>query len=122
MSKSEVVEKLCTSKLYIDFGNHPGKDRFPREAVVCGCCIITGKRGSANNNIDIPIPDCYKFKDDENNIPVIINTIQNIMEHYEVVLTDFQAYKRKTMYEKDVFIKEAVNLFSKDNAESSKTY
>lgn len=122
MSKPEVVEKLCTSKLYIDFGNHPGKDRFPREAVVCGCCIITGKRGSANNDVDIPIPDCYKFEDDDNNIPEIINTIQTIMEHYEEVLVDFQAYKMKTMREKDVFIKETVNLFSEVNTKPSKKY
>lgn len=44
LTTEEVRKLLIKSKVYIDFGNHPGKDRFPREAVMCGCCIITGKR------------------------------------------------------------------------------
>ena len=35
-------------QVYIDFGHHPGQDRLPREAVQCGCVVITGTRGSGN--------------------------------------------------------------------------
>lgn len=53
-----------TSKLYIDFGEHPGRDRIPREAAASGCVVVTGRRGSAANAIDVPLPDFYKV--DEN--------------------------------------------------------
>ena len=54
---------LHSCKIYLDFGRHPGKDRLPREAALAGCCVITGRRGSAQNKIDIPIPNKYKFPD-----------------------------------------------------------
>ncbi|MFM9745183.1 hypothetical protein ACKI2C_47345, partial [Streptomyces brasiliscabiei] len=41
LTNDQVADYLSTSKLYIDFGNHPGMDRFPREAATCGCCVIT---------------------------------------------------------------------------------
>ena len=63
LTPDEMLHLMQISKVYIDFGNHPGKDRIPREAAICGCCIITGKRGSANNKIDIAIKDKYKFED-----------------------------------------------------------
>lgn len=45
MTTQQVKSLLGNSKVYVDFGNHPGKDRFPREAAIMGCCVITGKRG-----------------------------------------------------------------------------
>lgn len=61
MSRNELVALYSCSKLYIDFGHHPGRDRIPREAAVLGCCLITGRKGSASNAIDIPIDNRYKL-------------------------------------------------------------
>lgn len=112
MSKEQVKEKLLTSKLYIDFGNHPGKDRFPREAVMCGCCIITGRRGAANNDMDIAIPQKYKFNDQLESIPAIIERISEILESYSSVCHDFDEYRRKIMGEKEEFNRQIESLFS----------
>jgi len=60
MSRDQIIDLLGKSKIYIDFGNHPGKDRIPREAAILGCCVITNTSGSANNDMDIPIPRKYK--------------------------------------------------------------
>ena len=60
MSSIEVANLLESAKIYIDFGNHPGKDRLPREAVLSGCCIITNSKGSAKNSVDICISKKYK--------------------------------------------------------------
>ena len=45
MTPEQVQKLLERAKVYIDFGNHPGKDRIPREAAISGCVVITGKRG-----------------------------------------------------------------------------
>lgn len=42
------------SKIYIDFGPYPGREKIHREMAVCGCSIITGSDGCANNPIDVP--------------------------------------------------------------------
>jgi hypothetical protein len=113
MSKTEVTDALLSSKLYIDFGNHPGKDRFPREAVLCGCCLITGRRGAADNDVDIPIDSKYKFKDELDNIPTISEAIQDIMLNYNQRRNDFSAYCERTIKEKEVFQRQAVELFGR---------
>ncbi len=61
LNREELSEKLYNAKLYIDFGHHPGRDRMPREAAMHGCCLITGRLGSAGNDIDLPIPNQYKL-------------------------------------------------------------
>lgn len=109
MTPSEVFNTLLASKVYIDFGFHPGKDRFPREAAICGCCIITGKRGAAANEIDIPIPLDYKFEED--NIFLIIEKIRFIMENHETCIQQQNAYRDKILVEKANFNQQALNIF-----------
>ena len=89
LSTEEVVTLLRSSKVYIDFGNHPGKDRFPREAAISGCCIITGRRGAAGNSIDISINEKYKFNDIVKNIPLIIDLISKCLIDFENMQKDF---------------------------------
>ncbi len=61
MTPAQVQELLAQAKVYIDFGEFPGRERLPREAILSGCVVITGKRGAAANDIDINIPDEFKF-------------------------------------------------------------
>ena len=85
---SEVRDLLLKSKIYIDFGNHPGKDRFPREAAMCGNAILTNKKGAAKYNEDVPINKIYKMDDVDNNIDKILEKIFYIFENYEQVNKD----------------------------------
>ena len=65
MSRAEVREALCKVKVYADFGSHPGRDRMPREAALCGACVLTNRRGSANFAEDVPLPTLYKLDQDD---------------------------------------------------------
>lgn len=112
MTTQEVRDLLQKSKVYIDFGNHPGKDRFPREAVSSGCCIITGKRGSAGNSIDVLISEDYKFDDATENVQAIGNRINDCLEQYDKRVLDFRAYLERTKNEKMQFYKEAMALYN----------
>ena len=113
MSKDEITKQLVSSKIYIDFGNHPGKDRFPREAVYCGCCILTGKRGAAENDTDIPIPENYKFADIDSSIPEIINQIEFVLNNYYTCVRDFSNYKIKIKNEREIFDAQVKSIFLK---------
>ena len=113
MSTEEVADLLRRSKVYIDFGNHPGKDRFPREAAISGCCIITGKRGAAGNDIDIPINGKYKFQDSSNNIKLIIKLITECLSNFDDEQKNFLEYREKIAAEKEIFEKEAIELLNK---------
>lgn len=82
---------MRTAKAYVDFGNHPGKDRMPREAAVNGCCIVTNRRGAAGNEKDVPIPERYKHRTFARR--TILRQLQDIMANYPAHHAAFAGYR-----------------------------
>jgi len=113
LSPEEMLQWLKKSKVYIDFGNHPGKDRIPREAAICGCCVITGKKGSAKNNEDVKIPEGYKFDGIYANIPNIIDKINNVLDDYDKYTCQFDEYRQIILNEENRFDKDVYETFGK---------
>lgn len=57
MNLSALIENGSRSSVYVDYGSHPGKDRFPREMAMLGCVIVTNQEGSARYYEDVPIDE-----------------------------------------------------------------
>lgn len=112
--RKSLSELINRSKIYIDFGNHPGKDRLPRECAIKGCCIITGKRGSAAYQSDIDIPSKYKFDEKRNSVEEIIRAIKSTLLCYYECKKDFESYRLKIFKEKEIFENEVRELFGID--------
>ena len=111
LTQKEMISLMQSSKLFVDFGNHPGKDRIPREAVINGCCIITGSKGSAKNDIDINILREFKFEESDIKIDEIVNKILNILENYNANYELLKDYRKKIMSEHQKFIDDVSNAF-----------
>ena len=111
MTREEVVQLLQRAKVYIDFGNHPGKDRIPREAAMLNCCVITGRKGAANYPEDLPIQEQYKFFDQQENLPGIVDMIRRCVEDFESEVKNFAGYKNKITNEKNVFMTDVKKIF-----------
>lgn len=103
---SEMINVMKQAKVYIDFGNHPGKDRIPREAAMCGCCIITNREGAAKNDKDVKIPSIYKFEMQEENLPYIKKKIDECISSYNVLRKDFDAYRSEIIGQESKFMEE----------------
>ncbi len=111
LTSEEVKDRLLESKIYIDFGNHPGKDRFPREAAAMGCCILTNTLGSAGFK-DVDIPNKFKFNMNKKSIKEIISTINYIFTNYEKVILEYLNYNNSILNEKSKFLHEIkLNFF-----------
>jgi hypothetical protein len=65
LKREEVYEAFRTSRLFIDLGNFPGKDRMIREALALGANVILARVGSGALFVDYPIPDLYKISPSE---------------------------------------------------------
>lgn len=102
-SRKEVIKLMGKSKLYIDFGQHPGMDRIPREAAMCGCCVITSMYGSAAFYEDVPIPGRYKFDLDRLDMSELCNTASDVLNNYHELARDFDGYREFIRGQKDVF-------------------
>lgn len=106
----EIIILMQSSKIYIDFGNHPGKDRIPREAAANGCCVITNKKGSAAYQEDVPIPEQYKFQSPEDSVAEIELLMRDICEHYEEHQKHFADYRDWIMSEKKNFERDVITF------------
>ena len=111
MSFEEILKLQQNSKVYIDFGFHPGKDRIPREAAINGCCVITGMEGAAKFHEDIPISEEYKIEFNEDNVAKIIEKIKDCFENYETKTKDFVAYKQMILNEESKFEEDIDRIF-----------
>ncbi len=120
MTRNEVIETLKRAKVYMDFGNHPGKDRIPREAAIMRCCVITGRRGSAAYHEDVPIPDEFKFEDKNENIPLIVEKIRDCLENHEERLGAFEPYRMHIRNQKSTFMEELKRIVDNPLYESAR--
>lgn len=99
MTPAQIQAAFSTNKLYLDFGNHPGRDRFPREAAAMYCCIVTGKRGTAAFPEDLPIADEYKFDDDTATTEAIIEKLEQCLNEYDYRINDFTFFRESVEQE-----------------------
>ena len=94
LDRANLAKAFVEAKVYIDFGHHPGKDRLPREAAIHGCCVITGRYGSAANPVDIPIPERYKCdtraSDFVDRFEVLVT---DILRNFEACCQEFEGYR-----------------------------
>lgn len=115
LNRDQLSQRLYGAKLYIDFGHHPGRDRMPREAAMHGCCLISGKLGSAGNHIDLPIPSQYKL--DSNNpdfIEIFGELTKNIMDDFPQHYANFDSYRKWLQNEPEIFKQQIMDFFLKD--------
>ncbi len=112
-SNSQLINIFKKTKVYLDFGYHPGKDRMPREAVLFNNCVITNIKGSAKNNIDIPINRKYKFKESIVNLKNINLRISKIFKNYKTEIKNFKKYQNIVLKEKKKFYGDLDKIFIK---------
>ena len=118
MTEDEMIDNMTDAKIYIDFGNHPGKDRIPREAAICGCCVITNKRGSAAYYGDVPLDDEFKF-DEPVDYKALIEKIRDIFDNFDEYYKKFDSYRDWIRQEKEYFEIDAegfVHIFTSEKA------
>lgn len=111
LSRQQLNDYMRRAKLYIDFGHFPGKDRLPREAVMNGMCIITGRAGASGFFEDVAIGDEYKFEARRGNIPAISQCIRSVLADFDKHSPEFDTYRRRIDGEKSEFEKEIRESF-----------
>lgn len=105
LKPEEMAKIMCSARVYVDFGGHPGKDRIPREAALCGCCILTNREGSALYQYDVNIPVKYKIEDTRD-IEGILEKIYDLVDNYEQRHEEFNTYVLGINQEKKRFMKD----------------
>ena len=111
LNTNQLISILAKSKIYMDFGFHPGQDRLPREAAILKNCVISNKEGSASIYDDLPIDDEFKFDEKNENFSLIRKKIQIIFDNYLVESKKFNYYRKFLNLQKKKFINQISNSF-----------
>ncbi|MBQ7563243.1 MAG: hypothetical protein IJT16_04560 [Lachnospiraceae bacterium] len=111
LTTDQVQKLLRTAKVYIDFGNHPGKDRIPREAAVSGCIVITGRKGAAAFKEDVAIPEEYRIDEEQASVEEIIRQIRSCIQEYSTRIGAFEEYRKRVLDEKEAFLEDVKTVF-----------
>ena len=111
MTKAEVEAIFRRAKIYIDFGEHPGKDRLPREAAMMGTVVVVGARGSAAFDEDINLPGGYKLAIDDTLPAAFHALIGDILADFPRHQAVQDAYRQVITREREVFAQQVRDVF-----------
>lgn len=107
MTPAQVVELLSSASVYIDFGHHPGRDRIPREAVACGCRVLTGRRGAAGNAVDIPVSAALKIDEAAPDFAAqAVAALESLVGDSGATAEVFASYRETILAQQSVFTEE----------------
>jgi len=113
VGKGNMINILGKSKIFIDIGIHPGRDRPPREAVALGNIVIVNNHGGCFYYDDCMIEkpfkvDCYTESRCNIDPKKVAEDIQHYMENYEYYykkyFTKFRDYifEEPKRYQKEI--------------------
>lgn len=88
MDREQVIAALTTADVYLDLGHHPGKDRMPREAALCGAVVIVAQNGAGAFYADVPIDSVCKVEASH-------EAVENAVVALDAVLVDLPTYRRR---------------------------
>jgi hypothetical protein len=113
MSREEMRDTLRKAKLHIDFGYFPGRDKIPREALVSGVCLLTGRDGTSAFKEDLGIPEKYKLHEHEMQPEKVTGLINHLMNNYDEAFSEFLDFRAFVLNEKISMIENIKKLFGK---------
>jgi hypothetical protein len=118
VGKGNMINILGKSKIFIDIGIHPGRDRPPREAVVLGNIAVVNNHGGCFYYDDCMIEppfkvDCYTETKCNINPKKVAEDILHYMENYEYYYKKYFAKFREYILEEPKLYQKEIEQLSK---------
>lgn len=116
LEKPEMAALLRSVRVYVDFGEHPGRDRMPREAALCGAVVVTGRRGAAALQEDLPLADRFRLDetdpDFEARAMALLEGLLRSDVECQAAMAEQESYRRWIAGNKDAFLAEVDALLT----------
>ena len=106
MTREKTIRTFQSSSVFVDFGHHPGKDRMAREASRCGAVVFVRRAGAATNEIDVPLPDEFKFDD----VASLRASIDTVFDDFEAARLRQNTYRTLIASERRQFDADIIHL------------
>lgn len=108
VGREKMLYFLTLSKVYVDIGFHPGRDRPIREAGVLGNIVIVNRSGGCYYFDDCPIPDkyaifCHDITCRDINPIRIAQLIIDYINNYDIYINDFKQFIELIREEPEIY-------------------
>jgi hypothetical protein len=118
IGKENMIRALSISKIFIDIGFNPGRDRPVREAIALGNLALINDHGGYYFEEDLPIPtefkiECYLDYLFKGNYESICKNIIFWINNYEEYLKKFDKVRKYILSEPQLFIEDVKKLVLK---------
>jgi hypothetical protein len=118
VGKANMINILGKSKIFIDIGIHPGRDRPPREAVVLGNIAVVNNHGGCFYYDDCMIEppfkvDCYTETKCNINPKKVAEDILHYIENYEYYYKKYFAKFREYILEEPKLYQKEIEQLTK---------
>jgi len=111
---SQTFKFIKESLLYCDFGHFPGRDRMPRESILCNTNILLNNTGSAADKIDFPIDEIFKFNLNDKSTILYLKIMFFLNKHCHLLINKkFKKFKKNLLLEKK-YMTNRTNFFLKN--------
>ena len=115
VGKDRMIKILSKTKIFLDIGRHPGRDRPPREAVVLDNITIVNNHGGCYYFDDCMIPADFKwncYMDHKIEYQKYVRSIEHYLENFEYYIEKFCDFKQYILQEPDLFLNDIDHLSS----------
>jgi hypothetical protein len=109
LQRCQVYDAFATSRLFVDLGNFPGKDRMAREALLLGANVLIAASGSGAYEEDFPIPEQCRVS--VHNISEILGLAAQMLFEPAAFQDAFEPARQQIRAEESVFAAETVSVF-----------
>jgi len=106
VGKKLMLKILSKTKLFVDIGIHPGRDRPLREAIVMNNMAIVNNHGGYYYQDDCMIPEEFKlncYLDCMFNYNQYLRNIEYYIENYKYYIKKFYSFKNHILHEPYIF-------------------
>ena len=114
MNQSQVKQALASSRLYLDFGHHPGKDRVPREAACMGNILFLHEKGAASFFEDHPLHSDYIFTSLDVHNGSLLSKVQQALSDPGLHFKRQAQYRHRVKMEREEFDWQVKGIFGAD--------
>jgi len=107
VGKDRMIKILSKTKIFLDIGIHPGRDRPPREATALANIVIVNNHGGCYHFDDCMIPAEFKWNyylDYNVGYHKYINNVEHYLENFEYYIKKFHVFKQYIMQEPYLFL------------------
>jgi hypothetical protein len=118
IGKEGMLKLLSHSKLFIDIGIHPGRDRPLREAIALWNIALVNNHGGYYSNEDCMVPNEFKLKcylDHRSKVELkdVLKSITEYISDYHYYIEEFHEFRRYIFSEPELYVNDVQALVSK---------